>query len=103
MLDGTALKPDGQLAGTPSQIFDAVAVVLSEKGCEALMREAAAVQFVVDAFGHLKGIGANKTAMPPLEKAGVKPDDGVTELGKHFIEAARQRFWDREPQVRTLA
>ena len=24
MLDGTTLKPDGQLAGTPSQIFDAV-------------------------------------------------------------------------------
>jgi catalase len=48
MLDGTVLKPDGQLAGSPSQIFDAVAVVLSEKGCEALMREAAAVQFVMD-------------------------------------------------------
>ena len=54
MLDGTVLKPDGQLAGTPSQIFDAVAVILSEKGCEILMREAAAVQFVIDAFGHSK-------------------------------------------------
>jgi catalase len=96
MLDGTALKPDGQLAGTPSQIFDAVAVIVSEKGCEALMCEAAAVQFVMDAFGHLKGIGANKAAMPLLEKAGVKPDEGVTGLGKDFIEAARQRFWDRE-------
>lgn len=103
MLDGTVLKPDGQLAGTPSQIFDAVAVILSEKGCETLMREAAAVQFVMDAFGHLKGIGASKAAMPLLEKAGIKPDEGVTGLGKDFIEAARQRFWGRESQVRMLA
>ena len=50
MLDDIVLKPDGQLARTPSQIFDAVAVVLSEKGCQALMRETAAVQFVKDAF-----------------------------------------------------
>jgi catalase len=99
MLDGAVLRPDGQLAETPSQIFDAVAVVLSEKGCQALMREAAAVQFVMDAFGHLKGIGGNKAAMPLLEKAGVKPDEGVTGLGKDFIEAACQRFWGREPHT----
>jgi hypothetical protein len=55
----------------------------------------------MDAFGHLKGIGANKTAVPLLKKAGVKRDEGVTGLGKDFIEAARQRFWGREPQVRT--
>ena len=103
MLDGTALKPAGQVAGTPSQIFDAVAVVPSAKNCQVLMREAAAMQFVMDAFGHLKGIGANKAAMPLLEKAGVKPDEGVTGLGKDFIEAARQRFWGRESQVRMLA
>ena len=30
--DGTMQKADGQLAGSPSQIFDAVAVVLSEEG-----------------------------------------------------------------------
>jgi hypothetical protein len=27
----------------------------------------------------------------------------VTGLGKDFIEAARMRFWDREPSVRKLA
>jgi len=60
MLDGSVLKPDGQLAGTPSQIFDAVAIILSEEARQALMREAAALQFVMDAFGHLKGIGATR-------------------------------------------
>ncbi|AMN40447.1 catalase [Rhodoplanes sp. Z2-YC6860] len=103
MQDGSVLKADGQLAGTPSQLFDAVAIVLSEEGCQALLNEAAAVQFVMDAFGHLKTIGANEEAQPLLDKAGVQPDDGITGLGKDFIAAAGQRFWDREPKLRTLA
>jgi catalase len=97
------LVHEGPAAGTPSQIFDAVAIVLSDAGCQALLGEAAALQFVMDAFGHLKGIGASKAAMPLLEKAGIKADEGVTGLGKDFVVAARQRFWDREPQVRMLA
>jgi catalase len=101
--DGKILKADGQLAGSPSQLFDAVAIVLSDQGCETLLNEAAAVQFVMDAFGHLKAIGASNPAKPLLEKAGVVPDDGVTGLGKDFVEAARMRFWDREPSVRKLA
>jgi catalase len=101
--DGEMLKADGQLAGTPSQTVDAIAVVLSEQGCAALLKEAAAVQFVMDAFGHLKAIGASDAARPLLKKAGVVPDEGVTGLDKSFIEAARQRFWAREPSVRSLA
>jgi catalase len=67
------------------------------------MKEAAAVQFVMDAFGHLKAIGASKAAKPLLDKAGVVPDEGVTGLNKDFVEAARMRFWDREPSLRKLA
>ncbi len=100
---GAILKADGQLAGSRSQLFDAVAVVLSEAGCKMLMTEAAAVQFVMDAFGHLKAIGASDAAQPLLDKAGVVADDGVTGLGKDFIAAAQLRFWAREPSVRLLA
>jgi catalase len=57
----------------------------------------------MDAFGHLKAIGATEAAGPLLDKAGVKPDGGVTGLGEAFVQAARRRFWDREPNVRTLA
>jgi len=103
MADGTLLRADGQLAGTPSQIFDAVAVVLSQEGCEALSREASAVQFVMDAFGHLKAVGASEAAKGLLDKAGVQIDEGVTTLGKTFVAAARQRFWDREGKLRLLA
>jgi catalase len=101
--DGSVRKADGQLAGSPSQIFDAVAIVLSDDGCAALLKEAAAVQFVMDAFGHLKAIGHSDAAKPLLDKAGVAPDAGVTGLGKPFVAAAARRFYDREPNVRTLA
>jgi catalase len=101
--DGTLIPADGQLAGTPSVTVDAIALVLSDTGCAALMKEAAAVQFVMDAFGHLKAIGATDAAKPLLDKAGVEPDEGVVGLGSDFIAAAALRFWDREPKVRMLA
>lgn len=103
LADGKDLKADGQLAGTPSQTVDAIALALSKDGCAALLNEAAAVQFVMDAFGHLKAIGANAAAQPLLDKAGVKPDEGVTGLDKNFLAAATKRFWDREPKLRQLA
>ncbi|EHS49511.1 Catalase related subgroup domain-containing protein [Rhizobium sp. PDO1-076] len=101
--DGKAIKADGQLAGSPSQIFDAVAIILSAGACKLMLREAAAIQFVMDAFGHLKAIGANGEAKPLLDKAGVEMDGGVVGLGEDFIAAAAKRYWEREPSVRTLA
>lgn len=101
--DGSLLKADAQLAGYPSVLADAIALSLSEEGTALLLKEAAAVQFVMDAFGHLKAIGASDAAKPLLDKAGVAPDAGVTGLGEGFIDAAAKRFWDREPSVRMLA
>jgi len=103
LADGTELKADGQLLGTPSQTVDAIAVILSKEGCGAMLKEAAAVQFVMDAFGHLKAIGHSDAAKPLLDKAGVQADAGVTGLDKAFISAAGRRFWDREPSLRMLA
>lgn len=101
--DGTVRKADHLLFGAPSAIFDAAAVILSKDGTNAFLKEAAAVQWLMDAFGHLKAIGFNPEAMPLLEKAGILPDEGVKPIGKGFIEAAKTRYWAREPQVRTLA
>jgi len=100
--DGKSVKPDKQLAGFPSVFCDAIAVVLSEEGCALLLNEAAAVQFVMDAFGHLKCIGASAAAQPLLAKAGVVEDEGVVKLNKGFTKAAGKRYWDREPSVRIL-
>ena len=75
--------------GSPSQLFDAVAVVLSDQGCQMLMNEAGAVQFVMEAFGHLKAIGASKAAKALLDKAGITLDEGVTGLGKDLSKLRR--------------
>ena len=100
--DGSTIAADAQLFGQPSVTVDACAVLLSADATAKLTKEGAAVQWVMDAFGHLKAIGHNADAKPLLDKAGVEPDEGVTDLAG-FVEAAKQRYWDREPKVRTLA
>ena len=103
--DGRHLSADGQLAGTPSVIFDAVAVVLSEAGAALLSREAAAIDFVRDAFGHLKAIAVDAGGLTILSAAGIERDDAVVDATKvkAFVEAAKTRQWQREASVRTLA
>ena len=101
-LNGGTLKANGQLAGSPSVLFDAVALVLAPEAAAKLCKEGAAVQFVMDAFGHVKTIGHNPGAQALLDKAGVEPDAGVVAL-KDFAKIAPKRHWDREPKVRTLA
>ncbi len=103
---GKLLAADGQLAGTPSFLFDAVAIVASVDGCALLMNEGAAIDFAKDAFGHLKAIGFTPEAKPLLEKAGVQMDAGVVDVSKNagqFIKPARTRQWEREAKVRLLA
>lgn len=103
--DGKRLPADGQLAGTPSIVFDAVALVLSAAGGARLAKEAAAVDFVRDAFGHLKAIAADDGAKAVIEVAGIEKDASVVAASDTgaFLKAAAKRQWDREPRVRTLA
>lgn len=103
--DGKVVAADGQLAGTPSFIFDAVALVLSDSAGKKLVAEAAAVDFARQAFGHLKAIAADAGAQQVLAAGGVAKDAGVLDASdtKGFIKAAKTRQWDREAKVRTLA
>ncbi|QDE39707.1 catalase [Luteibacter pinisoli] len=102
--DGKKLAADGQLAGTPSIVFDAVAVLLSSEGEEQLEKEAAAVDFVRDAFGHLKALALDEGGLALFDAAGLEADDGVisAEDPAAFVEAAKGRFFDREAKVRIL-
>jgi catalase len=105
LADGSMFAADAQLAGTPSVLFDAVAVILSDAGAKALTVEGAAIDFVRDAFGHLKAIAADKGGRALLKAANVGRDAGVVDVGDEgaFIAAAKTRQWDREKSVRTLA
>ena len=105
--DGTAQAADFQLAGGPSILFDAVIVAASKDGVGDLLSESAAIDFVHNAFVHLKVIGHSAASQPLLDKAGVVKDAGVAALGKTagatFVKAASAgRLWDREPSVRTV-
>ncbi|HUW28935.1 MAG TPA: catalase [Sulfuriferula sp.] len=105
LANGSMLAADGQLAGTPSVLFDAVAVILSDDGAKALSKEGAAIDFVRDAFGHLKAIAVDKGGQALLKKANVGQDAGVVDANDKdaFIAAAKTRQWGREKFVRTLA
>ncbi len=105
LADGRVLAADGQLAGISSVLFDAVAVILCENGARALSMEGAAIDFVRDAFGHLKAISADKGGQALLKAANVAVDAGVVDAGDidAFIATAMTRQWDREESVRTLA
>ncbi|WP_340124217.1 catalase [Methylobacter svalbardensis] len=105
LADGSLLKIDGQLAGTPSVMFDAVAIILSDQAAELLGKEAAAIDFVRDAFGHLKAIGIDKGGEALLKTAAIKQDAGIITIDclDRFIAAAKTRQWDREASIRTLA
>jgi catalase len=103
--DGKALAADAALKGAPSVLFDAVAVIASAEGGAMLATQSAAVDFVRDAFAHLKVIGTTKGARALLQAAGVgsEADAGVIALDGRgaadaFVKVAKtHRIWDREP------
>jgi catalase len=106
--DGSWIEGKHMIDGGPSVLFDAVALILSEEGAERLAGEAAARDFVADAFAHCKFIAFTTNANPLLQKAGVDPeaDEGMIALGDPkavatFIESCRKlRLWSRETAVK---
>jgi catalase len=108
---GDLLPADHKIEGGPSVLFDAVIVAPSVEGGAALALQAEAVNFLRDAYGHLKVIGYLPSAAPMLVKAGIdanpENDAGLIPLDtdsiSHFLErAATGRIWQREPFVRDV-
>lgn len=107
--DGSLIAAKHMIDGGPSVLFDAVALILSEEGAERLTGEAAARDFVADAFAHCKFIGFTAGAVPLLQKASVDPeaDEGMIDLDDPkavaaFIESCRKlRLWGREMAVKS--
>ena len=95
--DGTAIAADHIVAGGPSVIFDAVAVLSAGP----LVDAPPALAWVSDAFNHCKVIGVVEEAQPLITAARVVDDEGVIDLGGKgiatFIETAKRgRIWARE-------
>lgn len=98
---------DMSLSGAPSIFFDTVAILTNEAEAKKLTNEACAIDWLRDAFGHLKVIAHTTTAQPLLDKAGIKPDEGIITLRdsksvSQFIKTAKNgRIWEREPKLRS--
>ena len=100
---GGTLKADGQLAGTPSAVFDAVIAILMPDAAAKLAMDVGAVAWFADANFHCKTIAAcGGTREHLLPKANVEIDEGVP-YPEDFMAVGAVRHWDREPKVRDLA
>lgn len=107
--EGDDITPDHFLAGAPSCLFDIVVVAPSSEHADTLASQAAAVNFVRDAFGHLKVIGYSESAKSLFDKASVATDadEGIVDvsdakLADLIASAKHHRIWDREPSVRAF-
>jgi len=100
--DGKPIAADHALAGAPSIFFDALVVAVAGEGAKRLAAHPNAVDWVRDAFAHLKVIGHVADAAALLERAGVEVDEGLVALSTPkdiatFIVAAKgPRIWERE-------
>ena len=103
--------PGATIEGMPSIMFDAVFVVDGKASAQALSTSGDARHFVLEAFKHLKAIGALGAGVDLLTSAHLPPDaDGVVvgesrekaNVIKAFVEAAGQhRVWSRAPLAAT--
>lgn len=103
---GTLVEANFALSAGSSIFFDATVILASEEAAESLASQAVAVDWVSNAFAHLKVLGHTPGAQALLDRAGVKPDAGIISLPNDkavskFITAAKKgRIWDREPTLR---
>src|SRR5690606_37953460 len=77
---GGTLQAEGQLAGSPSVIFDAIASILMPDAVEKLLNDSAAVQWFADAYAHCKTIAYCQGTKKLLAKANVDYDAGVVAI-----------------------
>jgi len=99
--DGTLHPSDEKSEGGPSVLFDAIALLISDKAVKETCADPIAKNFVSDAFMHCKFIAYNEQALALLKSTGIEPDGGMTKIVSknectEFINHAKKlRFWDR--------
>jgi catalase len=100
---GHRVPADQKIDGGPSVLYDAVIVLATKDGAEALAVLPAARDFVTDAYAHCKFIGYAGDAAPLFEAAGLSRlmDDGFISLDQtaaaEFISrCVKLRFWPRQ-------
>lgn len=104
--EGNMVEANFPLSAAPSSFFDASVILATEDAATELCALAAAVEWVSNAFAHLKILGHTTGAQPLLDRAGVKQDAGIVVLPNskavaNFVATAKNgRIWEREPSLR---
>ena len=105
-LKGNGVMPDMTIEGGPSVLFDAVVLLPAEDQVETLLDIAAAINWLRDAFAHLKAIGFTAVSAPLFDKAGldasapgVVPLEGKGGLDGFIAVAKKHKIWDRDSLV----
>ena len=100
--DDSLVAADQKVDGGPSVLYDAVVLLTSKDGAQALAKQPAARDFVTDAYAHCKFIGFDPTAQALFDATGVGEmvDDGFVDLSQtsaaDFLNACGQlRYWAR--------
>ncbi|MFK4875058.1 catalase [Novosphingobium sp. ZW T3_23] len=105
--DGTTVAAKHKIDGGPSVLFDAIAIVVSEEGGRLLSLDAAAKDFVTDAFAHCKFIALTDEAEEIFERAGIIDDldeaclalDSAEDAQAFLTACHALRHWPRELEV----
>ncbi|QKC95837.1 catalase [Mesorhizobium sp. NZP2298] len=104
--DGGWIDAQQMIAGAPSVLYDAIALLPAKPAMADLLKESTARDFVADAFAHCKFIGFVEAAAPLLDKAGIVRDEAVIPLASAkdvagFVTSLGDlRLWAREPKVK---
>jgi catalase len=98
------LVPDMTIDGGPSCLFDAVVLLPGQAEMPVLLQGASMINWLRDAFAHLKAIGFNNASQAMFGKGGVDHTaPGVVAVAKGFdgfIAAAKEhKIWARDELV----
>lgn len=100
--EGDHLAVEHTISGGPSVLFDMGVLVCGPQETEGIAQDAEAVNWIRDAFRHLKVIAFSDEAQSLLKAAGIEGDRGIVsgstsaDIAK-FIQSAKQgRVWERE-------
>ncbi|MDB6138042.1 MAG: catalase [Verrucomicrobiaceae bacterium] len=103
---GNEVAADMSLDGAPSVLFDTVVILTAKDSAAELAGNPMAVEWLRDAFVHLKVLGFSEETQPLLDKASVLPDTGVVALNApksldtYLTTAKNGRIWARETRPR---
>ncbi|WP_213878138.1 catalase HPII [Pseudomonas sp. dw_358] len=106
--DGKSLAVDASAEGLPSVAFDAVWVPGGAASIKALGSNGVALHFLLEAYKHLKAIGASPDAKTLLDSLHLDVDAGLiigddAKAHEAFIAAiAQHRVWAREPKAKAI-